>query len=77
MMKFTEFRTSLSEASFKLKPGEKQVKKFKVGKGKYDAVVSKKGSDFIAYVDGDMLDKFKSAKEAEKAAKDFTDLMGK
>jgi len=77
MMKFREFRTSLSEASPKLSSGEKEVKKFKVGKGKYDALVTKKGSSYMAYVDGDMLDKFKSAKEAEKAAKDFTDLMGK
>lgn len=77
MMKFREFRTSLSEASVKLSAGEKQVKKFKVGKGKYDAIVTKKGSDFIAYIDGDMLDKFKSVKDAEKAAKDFIDLMGK
>ena len=28
-------------------------------------------------IDGDKLDVFKSAKEAEKAIKDFTDLMGK
>lgn len=77
MMKFREFRTSLSEASVKLSAGEKQVKKFKVGKNNYDAIVTKKGSDYIAYIDGDMLDKFKSVKDAEKAAKDFTDLMGK
>lgn len=56
---------------------ESTVKTFKVGKGnKYTAVIKKEGSRFVAYIDGDKLDSFKSEKEAEKAAKDFTDLMG-
>jgi hypothetical protein len=82
MKTFQEFRTTspatkLSEA-FKAKAGEKVVKTFKVGKNKkYDAVITKKGSQFIAYIDGDELDTFKSQKDAESGIKDFTDLMGK
>ena len=50
----------------------------KVGKGKkYPAVITKKGSYFCAYIDGDKLDDFKSQKEAEKAIADFTKLMDK
>jgi len=77
-MKFKDFqKTKLSEA-FRAPAGEKVVKTFKVGKKqKFDAAVTQKGRQFIAYVDGDQLDIFKSAKEAEKAAKEFTDLMGK
>ncbi len=70
MMKFQEFRTktaSISEAA----------KKFKVGKGKFTAEIKKKGSKFVASIDGQDLDTFKSEKEAEKAIKDFTKLMGK
>jgi len=77
MKTFKQFRTSLSEGAYKAKPGEKVVKTFKVGKKKkYEAVIAKKGSYFCVYVDGDKLDEFKSQKEAEKAAKEFTDLMG-
>lgn len=83
MKTFQEFRTTssltnkLSEA-FKAPAGQKVVKSFKVGKQKkYDAVITKKGNDFIAFIDGDELDRFKSQKEAESGIKDFTDLMGK
>lgn len=78
MKTFTQIRnlTSLEEA-FKLPSGEKQVKTFKVGKEKFDAVVAKKGSSFVAYIDGDKLDVFKSEKDAVKAINDFTKLMGK
>lgn len=82
MKTFLEFRTTssttkLSEA-FKAGAGEKVVKSFKVGKNKkYDAVVTKKGNQFIAYIDGDQLDTFKTQKDAESGIKDFTDLMGK
>jgi hypothetical protein len=74
MKTFQQIR-KLTEA--KAPAGEKQVKKFKVGKNKYDAVVTQKGKDFIAYIDGDKLDVFKNAKDAEKAINDFTKLMGK
>lgn len=78
MKTFNQIRnlTSLDEA-VKLPSGEKQVKKFKVGKEKFDAVITQKGTSFIGYIDGDKLDVFKSAKEAEKAINDFTKLMGK
>lgn len=56
---------------------EKEVKKFKVGKKGFEAKIVKSGSKFVAYIDGDKLDVFKSEKEAEKAIKDFTELMGK
>ena len=67
----------LREKATKVKADEKLVKKFKVGgKKKYEAVITKKGKFFTVHVDGDKLDEFKTAKEAEKAAKEFTDLMG-
>ena len=71
-MKFKELRQSLtlSEAS------EKEVKTLKVGK-KSKAVIKQKGYKFSVYIDGTLLDdKYKNAKEAEKAAKEFADLMG-
>lgn len=72
MMKFQEFRTqdNLSEAA-------KVVKTFKVGAGKYTAEIKKNGSKFVASIDGQDLDTFKNEKDAEKAIKDFTKLMGK
>jgi glutathione peroxidase-family protein len=70
MMKFQKFRT-------KTTPVYEATKKFKVGKGKFTAEIKKKGSKFIASIDGQDLDTFKSEKEAEKAIKDFTKLMGK
>jgi len=44
---------------------------------KFPAIITKKGSAFIAYIDGDKLDQFKNQKEAEKAIMDFTKLMDK
>ena len=78
MMKtFNQIRQSLNEG-IKLSSGEKEIKSMKVGKGKkYPAVITKKGSYFCAYIDGDKLDQFKSQKEAEKAIIDFTKLMDK
>lgn len=77
MKTFKQFRTNLTEGKYKPSAGEKLVKKFKVGKKKkYEAVITKKGNFFSVFVDGDKLDEFKTAKEAEKAAKEFTDLMG-
>ena len=67
MIKFKELKSSLQENA---------VKQFKVGK-KSKAVITKNGSKFAVEIDGELLDKnFKSAKEAEKAAKEFADLMG-
>ena len=70
MMKFQEFRT-------KTTPVYEATKKFKVGKGKFTAEIKKKGSKFVASIDGQDLDTFKTEKEAEVASKDFTKLMGK
>lgn len=69
-MKFQEFRT-------KTTPVYEATKKFKVGKGKFTAEIKKKGSKFVASIDGQDLDTFKTEKEAEVAIKDFTKLMGK
>ena len=66
--------SQIREKTNRMPPGEHVFDK-KVGKVSVMVHKTKKG--FVTYVDGDMLDKFKSAKEAEKAAKDFTDLMGK
>ena len=77
MKTFNQIRQSLNEAT-KLSSGEKEIKSMKVGKGKkFPAIITKKGSAFIAYIDGDKLDQFKNQKEAEKAIMDFTKLMDK
>lgn len=70
-MKFKEFRTTTNPLS------ESVVKKFKVGKGKFTAEIKKKSGKFVASIDGQDLDTFKTEKEAESAIKDFTKLMGK
>lgn len=66
-MNFKEFRQSLTEAT--------QEKALKIGK--YKAVIKKEGSKFVAYLDGEKFDAFKNTREAEKALKDFIDLLGK
>jgi hypothetical protein len=67
-MKFKEF---IAEASV--------VKTFEIGKGKNanKVEIKKEGSKFVAYVDGDKLDSFRSAQDAEEAVKDFAKLMGR
>jgi nucleoid-associated protein YgaU len=80
MLTFKQFQTTtLSEASaFRIPTGEKEIKKFKAGKGKvkYDAVIAQKGRLFALYIDGEQLDVFNSSKAAEKAANEFVELMG-
>lgn len=73
MMKFKEFRTNVSEAASVSK--ETVVKSFKVKK--YNAVVKKIGSKYVAYLDGDKLDTFSTALAAEQAIMDFSELIGK
>lgn len=71
MRTFQDLRSNLAlnEAS------GKEVKSFKIGK-KSKALITKKGSKFAVYIDGELLDKsYKSASDAEKAAKEFADLM--
>jgi hypothetical protein len=67
-MKFKEF---IAEASV--------VKSFDIGKGrdKSKVEIKKEGSKFVAYVDGDKLDAFRSAKDAEEGVRDFAKLMGR
>lgn len=69
MMNFKTFRTSLTE-----KTESSVVKSYKIKT--YKAEIKKDGNKFIAHLDGDKLDVFKSVKDAEKALKDFVDLLG-
>lgn len=69
-MNFKTFRTNLTE-----KTESSEVKSYKVKK--YKAVIKKDGNKFVAYLDGDKFDVFKSVKEAERALKDFVDLLDK
>ena len=39
--------------------------------------IHKEMNKFVVYIDGDRLDAYNSQREGEKAAKEFTDLMGK
>lgn len=69
MLTYKQLKQNLSEAS-------KVVKTLKVGK-KSTAEIQQNGSKFSVVIDGEVLDdKYKSAKDAEAAAKEFADLMG-
>jgi len=68
MMNFKEFRQSLTEAVTENKP-------YKIGK--YKAEIKKQGNKFVAFLDGEKFDSFRSMRDAEKALKDFVDLLGK
>ena len=70
MLTFKTLRSNLTEAV------GKTVKTLKVGK-KSKAIISRAGSKYAVHIDGELLDnKYKSAEEAEKSAKEFADLMG-
>lgn len=75
MVNFKEFRSLLDEAVSRI--NESTVDSFKVGSGskKYPAEIKKEGSKYVAYVDGDKLDEFKSEKDAKKGIEDFVELM--
>lgn len=75
MKDFKNFRSALNETASQV--NEKTVEKMKVGSGrkKYPAEIKKEGSKYVAYVDGDKLDEFKSEKEAKKGIEDFVELM--
>ena len=60
----------------KLFTEEKLVKKFKVLKNS-EAKITKDGNMFVAYIDNEVLDEFKSQKDAEKGIADFIKLIGK
>jgi uncharacterized protein YacL (UPF0231 family) len=69
MLTYKQLKQNLNEAS-------KVVKTLKVGK-KSTAEIQQNGSKFSVVIDGEVLDdKYKSAKDAEAAAKEFADLMG-
>jgi len=67
MKLFTELRN-------KMPPGE-HVSAFKVDR--IPVMVHKDKGKFVAYIDGDKLDAYKSQKEAEKAATQFVKQFGK
>jgi hypothetical protein len=75
MRNFKNFRSELNETASQI--NEKTVEKMKVGSGrkKYPAEIKKEGSKYVAYVDGDKLDDFKSEKDAKKGIEDFVELM--
>jgi hypothetical protein len=73
MISFVELREKV-----KLAGGEKKVKSFKAGKRKdKEVILTKKGTKFGVYVDGELLDNnYKNEKEAQKAADDMIKLLG-
>jgi hypothetical protein len=75
MKDFKNFRSALNETASQI--NEKTVEKMKVGSGrkKYPAEIKKEGSKYVAYVDGDKLDEFRSEKDAKKGIEDFVELM--
>jgi hypothetical protein len=74
MLSFVEIR----EKTTKLGSGEKEIKSYKGGKRKkINVQVVQKGRAFSVYIDSEKLDdNFKTAKDAEKSANDFIELMG-
>jgi hypothetical protein len=76
MLNFREFRNKIEESKAS-SITEKTVDSFQVGGGrqKFPAKIEKKGSKFVAFVDGDKLDEFKTEKEAREGIKDFVELM--
>ena len=75
MLTFKESFNEVIEAKLKLPSGEKVAKELtKLGKKKnVTAVITSK---FNLYIDGQKLDKYRNAKDAEKAVKEFIKLMG-
>ena len=73
MISFVELREKV-----KLAGGERKVKSFKAGKRKdKEVILTKKGTKFGVYVDGELLDNnYKNEKEAQKAANDMIKLLG-
>jgi hypothetical protein len=67
MINFKSFRLNVLTESV--------VKKYRLGQ--YKVSVNKDGTKFVAYIDGDKFDSFKSVSDAESAIKDFVDLLDK
>jgi hypothetical protein len=70
MIKFNEFRKTLSEAK-----SDSDKSSFRVGK--YKALIKKENNKFVAYIDGDRFEAFKTEAEAKKGLTDFVDMLGK
>ena len=73
MKKFRNFRSALNETASQVNEGV--VDSFTVGKDKLKAEIQKKGSNYVAKVDGEELDEFRSEREARKGIDDFVKLM--
>jgi hypothetical protein len=67
MKKYKDIKNSFAE--------EKTIKSYKV-LGKSIAKITKNGSKFVAYIDDEVLDEFKSQRDAETGVRDFIKLMG-
>lgn len=72
-LSFKQFRNQVSESVRQI--DEETVDSFKVGSENYPAEIKKEGSKYVAYVDGDELDEFKSEEEARQGIEDFVKLM--
>jgi len=73
-VQFKEFRNKIKESVNVI--NEKTIDTFKIGKDNLKAEIQKKGSNkYVAKVDGEELDEFKSEKEARKGIEDFVKLM--
>ena len=73
MKNFRNFRLALNETASQV--NERVVDSFTVGKDKLKAEIRKKVSNYVAKVDGEELDEFRSEREARKGIEDFVKLM--
>jgi len=74
-MNFKELRSQIQKTI--CEDHGKVVDSFKVGSGskQYPAKIETDGTKYFAYVDGEMLDSFKSEKEAREGIEDFVKLV--
>jgi hypothetical protein len=70
MINFKSFRKTINEA---VANKSAEVKTFKIKK--FVAVIKQEGNRFVAYLDKDRLDSFKSEKDAVQGIKDFVSLL--
>jgi len=70
MINFKSFRKTINEAAANKSA---EVKTFKIKK--FVAVIKQEGNRFVAYLDKDRLDSFKSEKDAVQGIKDFVSLL--
>ena len=73
MQSFVELRQDLQEKMMKAPRGEKLIKS--LGKKK-ELNVFQKGREFKLYIDGELAQSFKKAKDAEKEMQQVAKLMG-